>query len=329
MKKNIAVITGGTSSEYVVSLRSATNVANALNKDKYNVYIVNISKQGWFLVEENRSDLPIDKNDFSVIVDGIKINFDAAFFALHGAPGENGLLQAYFELVGIPYSTGDTLNMSLTFNKYACNSFLRPLGIPVAESILIRKGEQVDAQAIVAKLGLPCFAKPNSAGSSFGVSKIKSAADVLPALEKAYAEDNEVVIERYLSGREFTCGVCKTATKSLVMPITEIVSKNEFFDYQAKYTPEFVSEITPAEIDVNLAMLMQTTAERVYDLVNCRGIARVDFIVDNGIPYVLEINTIPGMTSTSLVPQQIRAMNLTQEQVFEWVLEDTFLRDKQ
>ena len=329
MKKNIALITGGTSSEYVVSLNSAVNVAAALDSSKYNVYQVVISRDGWLVQGAGVCDLVLDKNDFSFKLNGQKTNFDAAFIVLHGSPGEDGLLQGYLQMLGIPFTTGNALSMSLSFSKNTCNNYLRPLGVPMAKSKMLRKGQAYNAEAITAELGLPCFVKPNNAGSSFGVSKVKHANELEAALNKAFKEDKEVLVESFLNGRELTCGIFKSDEHRLVMPVTEIVSKNEFFDYQAKYTPEFVSEITPAQIPDSLRNEVQAITEQVYDALNCHGIARADFIAVGDQPYFLEINTVPGMTSASLVPQQIREMGLSQTQVFDWVLDDAFKRAQQ
>ena len=322
MKTKIAVITGGNSSEFVVSLQSADNVASGLDKEKYDVYIVRIKGDEWIMQGEEYCDLIVDKNDFSFSLNGRKVKFDVAYIMIHGTPGEDGLLQSYFEMMKVPYTTGDPLNMALTFNKYFCNNYLRGFDINVADSYLLKKGEEYTSEKILERVGLPCFVKPNDAGSSFGVSKVKTEDELVPAIEKAFSEGSQVVIERFINGTEVTCGVLKTQEHELVMPITEIVSENEFFDYEAKYTPEFVQEITPARIPEEQTAFVQRTASRVYDLLNCKGIVRVDFIIQEGVPYILELNTVPGMSAESIIPKQLRTLNLNQSDVFDWVLQE-------
>lgn len=322
MKKNIALVAGGNSSEYIVSLNSAKNVALALNSDKYSVFIVRVQDTQWTIENEDTPAIEVNKNDFSFQYKSEVIHFDAAYIIIHGTPGEDGLLQGYFDLIGLPYSTGSVLNMSLTFNKYRCNNYLRGQNINVADSFLLRSTDNINPSEIINKVGLPCFVKPNDAGSSFGVSKVKMIEELSPAIEKAFNEGKEVIIERFLNGTEVTCGVVKTKHNEVVLPITEIVSQNEFFDYAAKYTASLVEEITPARISIELTQKVQSITSQVYDLLDCKGIVRVDFIIQNNIPYVLEINTIPGMSAESIIPKQLKAANIQETEVLDWVIND-------
>ncbi len=322
MKKKIAVITGGNSSEYVISLKSAENVATALDKEKYDIYTVRIKGTEWTLQDGEYAGIVVDKNDFSFEYEEGRVKFDAAYVMIHGTPGEDGLLQSYFEMQRIPYTTGNPLNMSLTFNKYFCNNYLQGFGITVADSCFLTAKEEYNITQIIDQVGLPCFVKPNDAGSSFGVSKVKTEEELSPAIDKAFSEGAQVLVESFIEGTEVTCGVVKTKEREIVMPITEIVSKNEFFDFQAKYTPEFVDEITPARISTELTEKVQSIASRVYDILECKGIVRVDFIIQDNEPYFLEVNTVPGMSAESLIPKQLEEMKMNQSEVFDLVLDD-------
>ena len=266
----------------------------------------------------------IDKNDFSLVADEFKIRFDAIFIAIHGTPGENGFLQGYFEMMGIPYTSCDAFCSALTFNKQACKLFLKEYKIAMADAIIIRKGDKTETKDIIKKIGLPCFVKPNDSGSSFGVSKVKKNEELMPAIETAFRESNEVMIEAFMDGREVACGVVKTKIKTIVLPVTEIISKNEFFDYEAKYTPGKSNEVTPADLPAVVTDEIQRLSSLVYDLLGCKGIVRVDFIIIGQKPYFLEINTVPGMTPESLVPQQAVAAGLPLEELYSMVIEDLF-----
>lgn len=322
MKKNIAIIAGGDSSEIVVSLKSAKGIYSFLDKEKYNVYSVIITKQHWCLKGDDQQEWPIDKNDFSAIVAGNKITFDFAYITIHGVPGEDGRLQGYFDLIGVPYSTCGVLASALTFNKYACNQFLKSFGVLTAKSIMLRSGEQVSDDEVVNRLGLPCFVKPNVGGSSFGTTKVKSASQIQIAIKEAFAEGEEVIIEAYMQGTEVTCGCYKTKERVVVFPITEVVSKNEFFDYDAKYNADQVEEITPARISAELTTLIQQSTSRIYDLIGCKGIIRIDYIIIDHQPYLLEVNTTPGMTPTSFIPQQVVAAELSITDVLTDIIEN-------
>jgi len=323
MKRNIAIVCGGDSSEMEVSLKSAEGLNSFIDKTKYEVWIVIVQKGGWYVRLSDEQRLPIDKNDFSFLHDQRHHCFDFAWITIHGTPGEDGLLQGYFELIGLPYSCCGVLAAALTFNKFACNQYLKGFGVKVAESLLLRKGQSIDSQDLIDKLGLPCFIKSNVGGSSFGVSKVTGIDGVQPALEKAFAEGPEVIAESFLKGTEITCGCYKTKKVTRVLPITEVVSKNEFFDYEAKYKGQ-VDEITPARISDELRDKVQRITSLIYDIIGCKGIIRADYILtDSGI-FLLEVNTTPGMTTTSFIPQQVAAAGLTMAQVMEDIIEDHF-----
>jgi len=324
MKKNVAIIAGGDSSEIVVSLKSAQGLYSFIDKEKYNLYIAVLTKDSWYVNLPNEEKTPIDKNDFSFITNGEKINIDFAYITIHGTPGENGLLQGYFDMIGMPYSTCGVLSSAITFNKFVCNNYLRSFGISVASSIRLKNGETISEQEVVEKLGLPCFIKPNVGGSSFGVTKVKEASQITPAIEKAYDEGNEVILESLIQGTEITCGCYKIKGKSVVFPITEVVTENEFFDYDAKYNGE-VEEITPARISQELTQKVQELTSRIYDIVDAKGIVRVDYIIEkDGNPKLLEVNTTPGMTATSFIPQQVRAAGLDIKDVMTDIIENEF-----
>ncbi len=309
-KKVIAIVAGGNSSECEVSLRSAAGLNSFIDSDKYIKYIVTIVGKTWQVELPDGRQLPIDKNDFSFLLDNKKITFDFAYITIHGTPSENGILQGYFRLIGLPFSCCDVLQAALTFDKYACNNYLKSFGFKVAESIVLRPGETIDNTTVANKMGFPCFIKPSVGGSSFGVTKVKTIDQIQPAIAKAFAEGDEVMIEAFLSGTEVTSGMYKTKTKSVIFPITEVVTTNEFFDYDAKYNGQ-VDEITPARLSDELTQAIQDTTERIYTILHAKGIIRVDYIISpDGTINLLEVNTTPGMTATSFIPQQIRAAGL-------------------
>jgi D-alanine-D-alanine ligase len=319
--KTIAIVAGGNSSEFEISVKSAKNVCNAL-QFRYITYIISIKGSKWYWEDNNGRYFNIDKNDFSLVTDELHVRFDAVLIAIHGTPGENGLLQGYFDMLGMPYSSCSAFCSALTFNKQACKLFLKEYKIDMAEAILIRKGERADVNAIATKLGLPCFVKPNDSGSSFGVSKVKKTEDLLAAIETAFGESNEVLIEAFMAGREVACGVVKTKTKSIILPVTEIISKNEFFDYEAKYTPGRSDEVTPADMPAIITEEVQRLSSLVYDLLGCKGIVRVDFIIIGQKPYFLEINTVPGMTEESLIPKAVVAAGIASDDFYSMIVED-------
>ena len=320
--KNIAIVAGGYSSEYEVSLKSAEGMYGFIDKSRYNLYIVLIGKETWTVKMPDGSMPEIDKNDFSFQAGGQKINFDYAYITIHGCPGEDGRLQGYFDMLGIAYSSCGVLTGALTFNKFINNQFLKSIGIRVSDSIRLLEEEKVETDDIISQLGLPVFVKPNDGGSSFGVTKVKEASQMQPAIEKAFAEGREVIIERFVEGTEITCGCYKTKTKHVVFPVTEVVTENEFFDYNAKYNGE-VQEITPARISAELTAKVQQETLKIYNLIGARGIIRVDYIIpEDNNPVLLEINTNPGMTATSFIPQQIRAAGLDIKDVMTDIIEN-------
>ncbi|MGL4994280.1 MAG: D-alanine--D-alanine ligase [Bacteroidales bacterium] len=323
MKKNIAIISGGDSSEWVVSKKSAQGLLSFINSEHYNRFLVVIRQAKWSVIIDNE-EFAIDKNDFSFQANGVKTKFDFAYITIHGTPGENGLLQGYFELIGIPYSSCDVLSSALTFNKFSCNRYLETYGISTAKAIRLRRGESVSNDVVIKEVSLPCFIKPNVGGSSFGVTKVKCEQDIQSAIEKAFDEGEEVIIESLLTGTEVTCGCYKTKNKSVVFPITEVVSKNEFFDFEAKYNADFVEEITPARIPESITNEIQALTSRIYDILGCKGIIRIDYIISEDKINLLEVNTTPGMTSTSFIPQQISAAGLDISIVMQEIIENEF-----
>ncbi len=319
--KTIAIAAGGDSSEFEVSVKSAIEVSNILSS-RYFTYIIMIKGTNWYWEDSKGRYFSIDKNDFSLNTDDMKVRFDAVFIAIHGKPGENGYLQGYFEMLGIPYTSCSAFCSALTFNKQACKLFLRDYKIPMAKARLVKEGDEIDIDDIISKIGLPCFVKPNDSGSSFGVTKVKKKEELAMAFEAAFKESDEVLIEAFMNGREVACGVVKTGSKAVILPVTEIISKNEFFDYEAKYTPGKSQEVTPADIPEKVTEKIQKLSSQIYDLLGCNGIVRVDFIIIESKPYFLEINTVPGMTKESLIPQQARAAGIHLEDLYSMVVED-------
>lgn len=318
--KNIAIIMGGYSSEFEISLKSGNVVYEFLDKTKYNGYRIHIFKEKWVYVDGDGNEFPIDRNDFSTTVAGQKITFDAVFNAIHGTPGEDGLMQAYFELLQIPQTSCDYYQAALTFNKRDLLSVLKPYGIKTAESYYLNKGDLIDTKAIVQKVGLPCFVKPNKSGSSFGISKVKHADELPIAIEVAYKEDSEIIIESFLDGIEVSVGVINFKGEIKVLPMTEIVSENDFFDYEAKYLGKS-QEITPARIAPELTEKVNAIAKKAYEVLKMKGFSRSEFILVDGEPHMLEMNTIPGLTTESLIPQQAKAAGITLEELFTNAIE--------
>ncbi|MGE0021272.1 MAG: D-alanine--D-alanine ligase [Draconibacterium sp.] len=321
-KPNIAVVSGGDSSEYVVSVKSGVNVYNAVDTAKFTPWLIQMRGNEWIVLENEVKIADIDKSDFSFNYNGNKINFDYAYITIHGTPGEDGILQGYFELLGIPYSTCNVHTSSLTFNKWFCNNYLSSFGVKMAKSVKLTKGDKVNASEIVSNLGLPVFVKPNAGGSSFGVTKVKTQAEIEPAILKAWEESSEALIEQFIDGAEFTCGLVKIGNKKIVFPVTEVLPKNEFFDFEAKYTPGVTEEITPARLPEHLFEKCQNISSEIYDLCQCAGIVRIDYILKNDEFYFLEVNTTPGMTATSFVPQQIAAMGMTLKDMISLIIGD-------
>lgn len=324
MKRTIAIIAGGDSSELPVSLRSAEGLFSFIDREKYNLYIAEMQGLRWDVRLADGTMSAIDRNDFSFYENDRKIKIDFAYITIHGTPGENGLLQGYLDMMRIPYSCCDVLPAALTFNKFACNQYLKGFGIRVSESMMLREGFEVLDEEVINKVGLPCFIKPNLGGSSFGVTKVKTKEQIQPAIEKAFKEANEVMIEAYMEGTEITCGCYKTKNNEVVFPVTEVVTDNEFFDYDAKYNGQ-VDEITPARIPDELTERVQLLTSAIYDILGCSGIIRVDYIITGGKNInLLEVNTTPGMTTTSFIPQQVRAAGLDIKDVMTEIIEDKF-----
>ena len=314
--KNVAIIMGGYSSEYQISLTSGNVVYKFLDQSKYNAYRIHIFKDKWVMVDENDAEFPVNRHDFSVEYKGAKLQFDVVFNAIHGTPGEDGLMQAYFELLGIPQTSCDYYQAALTFNKRDLLSVLKPYGIKTATSFYLNEGDSIDEQTIIKTVGLPCFVKPNKAGSSFGISKVKSVEELLPAIANAYKEDNEIIIESFLDGTEVSVGVINYKGVTTVLPITEIVSENDFFDYDAKYLGKS-QEITPARISPEMTEKVSAVAKRAYDVLKMKGFSRSEFIIVNDEPYMLEMNTIPGLTTESILPQQAKAAGISLTELFD------------
>lgn len=329
LKRNIAIVCGGDSSEHDVSMRSAQGLYSFFDKEKYNIYIVDVKGQDWHVAFSNGEVAPIDRNDFSFIgQDGKAVVFDYAYITIHGTPGENGLMQGYFDLIHLPYSTSGVLVEAMTFDKYVLNNYLRAFGVKVADSILLRRGDSYDEAEIEDRLGMPVFVKPAADGSSFGVSKVKNADQLAPALRVAFMQSDEVMVEGYMEGTEISVGCYKTREKSVVLPATEVVPSNEFFDYDAKYNGQ-VQEITPARISPETAKRVAEETSRIYDILHCNGIIRIDYIITkdengNDVINMLEVNTTPGMTATSFIPQQVRAAGLEIKDVLSEIVENQF-----
>ncbi len=310
MKAKIAVVTGGNSGEYEISLKSGKNIAEQLDRNKYDVYLIHLRGSQWTYKTDNDEIIPIDKNDFSLTLNGQHINFDCVFVAIHGDPGENGKLEGYLDMLNIPYTSCSTMVSALTFNKNYCNRVVNSYGITTAPSVHLFKYDHIDPQAVIDKVGLPCFVKPCNSGSSVGMSKVNTKEELLPALETAFKEDDQLLVETFIKGREITCGIMKYQNEIQVIGITEIISKKEYFDFEAKYDPSLAYEITPAQIPVDIQELCEETSKKVYKALDCKGIVRIDYIFNDSGLYFIEVNTIPGQTQESIVPKQLKTKNL-------------------
>lgn len=324
MKKNIALVTGGFSGEAVISYKSAVTIDNNLSRDRYNIFKIDINPEGWFYVPANGQKSEVDKNDFSLRVNGAKITFDAVFIAMHGTPGEDGKLQGYFDTLKIPYTGCDAATSAITFNKRFTVAVAKMAGIAVSNSVLLIKNNFTSPEEVIAKLRFPVFVKPNNGGSSIGMSKVNDPSDELgAAIEKAFKEDDQVLIEEFISGREFTIGVFKTGGQIITLPITEVISQKDFFDYEAKYEGAS-AEVTPARVDDIIADKIREAAKKIYAVFNCRGVVRIDFIYheQSGEPYMLEVNTIPGQSEASIVPQQVKAMGWSLTEFYARLVEE-------
>jgi D-alanine-D-alanine ligase len=320
MKKNIAIIMGGYSSEVEISLKSGNVVYNHISKEKYNTYKVHILKNKWVVIDADNNEYPINKHNFSTKINDELIEFDCVFNAIHGHPGENGTILAYFDLIGVKHTSAPFYQMALTFNKRDCLSVVKQYGIKTAISYYLDKGDEININEIIKKVGLPCFVKPNNAGSSFGISKATSKEAIIPAIKKAFKEDSQILIEEFLDGTEVTVGVVKFNGKIKVLPMTEIVTENDFFDYEAKYLGKS-EEITPARISDEVHKKLEIVAKQVYQLLNLCGISRAEYILVNNEPHFLELNTVPGLTTESLIPQQAAAAGISLEELFHNAIE--------
>lgn len=320
-KPVIALVTGGDSPEQEISLQTAAFIDSHIDKERYNVFKVIIKNNQW-VVEFDNDFFNVNKDNFSISIAPMIIKFDCAVIAIHGTPGENGLLQAYFDLLQIPYTTCGFFYSALTFNKYNSKLFIKDKGFDTPEAVLIRDKEKYDIQNIVKKTGMPCFVKPNNSGSSCGISKVKTNDELQQAINKLWTETDEIIVERFIEGIELTCGVLLTKNKEMALPITEVVSKNDFFDYQAKYDPEKADEITPARISETNEQQCKKLSLDIAKTFRCKGLIRVDFILSNGVFYFLEINTIPGMSANSIVPKQIKELGLSFKKIFSAIIDD-------
>lgn len=327
MRKKIALVTGGYSRESVISYKSAETVQNNLDEERWEHYLIDIRTDGWFCRSPRGTEIPVDKNDFSVNLDGLTIRFDAALIILHGTPGEDGKLQGYFDCIGLPYTSCDAATSALTFNKRYTVAVAAFGGIRVARSLHIFRHSPMQPSSILERLHLPLFVKPNNGGSSIGMSKVNEATELAPALEKAFAEDDQLLVEEYIQGREFTIGVFRHGGKVVTLPMTEVITKKDFFDYEAKYLGAS-EEVTPAKVEAEVAGKISETAKRAYQIFNCRGVVRIDFIYDaeKGEPFMLEINTVPGQSEASIVPQQVRAMGWSLKQFYSGLIDECLER---
>lgn len=321
MKKNIAIIMGGYSSEFEISLKSGQVVYETLDPNQFNAYRIHIFRDKWVYVDTSNQEHPVDKNDFSISVDGSKITFDCVFNAIHGTPGEDGYIQGYLELLKIPHTSCNMYQAALTFNKRDCLSTLKPYGVKTATSFYVNLGDVIDEDAIINKVALPCFVKANKAGSSFGISKVYKKEEFKKALEVAFKEDDEVIIESFLDGTEVSVGVITYNGEVTVLPITEIVSNNDFFDYQAKYLGQS-QEITPARLTSEQEEKVRAVAKRVYEILKMTGFSRSEYIFQDGEPHLLEINTVPGLTTKSILPQQAAAAGIELKDLFGNAIEE-------
>ena len=322
MKKNVAIVWGGYSSEIVISEKSAAGIYSFLDRGIYNLFKVRIDDRAWE-VEYRDKQVPVNKNDFSFVADGITTRFDFAYITIHGTPGEDGVLQGYFDMLGIPYSNCGVLASALTFSKFTCNNFLKSFGVKVADSVVLRKNAPFNPDEITARLGLPVFVKPNLGGSSFATTKVKETHQIEGAIREAFIEAPEVIVESFIQGTEVTCGCFETEKGLVALPLTEVVTDNEFFDYDAKYNGQ-VEEITPARIPESTALAIQKETKEIYRLIGAKGIIRADYILQGDVPILLEVNTTPGMTQTSFIPQQVGAAGLDMGNVLSDIIELEF-----
>ena len=330
MKRVIAFVTGGYSGEAEVSYKSAINIEAGIDSERYEYYRIDITPDSWFHLTREGTRIPVDKNDFSLEINGKKIKFEAVLIGIHGTPGEDGKLQGYFDLMNLPYTSCDAATSALTFNKRYTVAVAAFAGIQVSRSVHLFKQDHPDAMEVAGRVSMPVFVKPNNGGSSIGMSKVNRKEDLGTALQKAFKEDDQVLVEEFISGREFTVGVFRTGREIVILPITEVKTTKEFFDFEAKYSPGFTEETTPAELDDSMALKIRDTARKIYQVFNCNGVVRIDMIYNEakGEPFMLEINTVPGQTAASVVPQQVRAMGWTLKQFYSALIEDALSRSK-
>jgi len=318
--KNIAVIAGGNSAEYGVSIKSGNYVYSEVDESRYNKYLVIVKGRDW-LVQVGDESFPVDKNDFSFTRAGEKIVFDFAYITIHGNPGENGWLQGYLDMLGVPYAGCNVLTSALTFDKHTCSTYLQAFGVNVAKAVLLIKGNSYTEEEIVTEVGIPCFVKPNAEGSSYGVSRVNRAEDLSAAIQKAFEYCDEILIESFIEGKELTCGVVKSGKTEWILPIAEVRPKHEFFDFEAKYVANLCDELIPAPIPDALTERIKTLSSLIYDILRCRGIIRIDYIVRGDEIFMLEVNTTPGMTSNSFVPKMLQAMGVRLREVLTMLIE--------
>jgi D-alanine-D-alanine ligase len=321
-KLNIAVVSGGNSGEFSISVQSGLVVKKFLDPNRFKVYPILMKNAEWYHECKNMNVYEVNKNDFSIDISGEKITFDCVFVAIHGTPGEDGKLQGYLDMLGIPYTSCNHATSALTFNKYYCKNYIINFGVKTANSLYITSRNQADPKYILSRLSLPIFIKPNNGGSSVGMSKVNKPSELKEAIDRAFKEDDELLAEEFIKGREITCGVMKYNHKLLVLPVTEIISKKEYFDYEAKYTPNMSDEIVPAQIPETMYNECQETSSMLYEKLNCKGVVRFDYIFnDNGL-YFLEVNTVPGLTEASIVPKMAKSNGLTLQQLFTMLIEE-------
>jgi len=328
MKKTIALLTGGTTGEWVVSVKSAATIAQHIDTDKYEVYKIMLTESNWFYEPADSVKIEIDRNDFSLNLNGRKIKFDGVFIAIHGSPGEDGKLQGYFDMIGMPYTTCNALTSAITMNKGYTKAIVDGIkDLKIAKSIQLFQNDESSLNEIIANLKLPYFVKPNNGGSSIGMSKVKQHDDLKEALAKAFKEDNQVLVEEFVEGREFSVGVFKTKGNIVVLPATEVIPANEFFDFEAKYTPGATEEITPGRMTEEEKNRVERIVSAVYQKLSCKGIVRIDYFLEHGTSnfYFIEINTIPGQTATSFIPQQVAAMGVELKEFYTQVIEEAFI----
>lgn len=323
--KNIAIVCGGYSGEYEISMASAQVVAQHLDPLKYKPFLVVMRPQAWYCLDKTGKKFYIDKNDFSLQIGEKKIRFDGVFNAIHGTPGEDGKLQGYLDMLQIPYTSCNQATSALTFNKFYCNHFVRSLGLRVANGFSFLNAESINKKEVVESLGLPLFVKPAESGSSVGVSKVNKVEELEIAIEIAFREGDRILIEEYVKGRELACGVLQKGNETIVFPLTEIISKKDFFDYEAKYTANMAEEITPAQVVAEIEKDIKTLSSFLFHRMNCKGFVRFDYILTNEELYFLEVNTIPGMGDASIIPKMAEAFGMSKKELFTIALDNLFL----